>query len=106
MMQCVQEGQNRRWPICPGALAPLPIDQMTTNIPQDDEISSMAKHAGLLAEGSVLPKEIRDFANLIAHSCADIADRRDPAERPGSAIRRAFGLKERRAVGRPPRTKT
>jgi hypothetical protein len=65
----------------------------------------MAKHAGLLAEGEALPENLREFANLIAHSCADIADRRDPAERPGAAIRSAFGLKERRAVGRPPRSK-
>jgi hypothetical protein len=85
------------------------MDPMTTTIPpdvpQDDEISAMARHAGLLAEGETLSAEVRDFANLIAHSCADIADRRDPSERPGAAIRRAFGLKERRAVGRPPRTK-
>ena len=33
---------------------------------------------------------------------ADIADRRDPAVQPGRAIREAFGLRERRAIGRRP----
>ena len=74
---------------------------MGTHVVTDEELAAMAVQAGLLAEGETLPPAYRAFANLIAHQCADIADRREPDERPGAVIRSAFGLKDRRKVGRP-----
>jgi hypothetical protein len=76
---------------------------MGTHVVTDEELAAMAVQIGLLTEGEPLPPEYRAFANLIAHQCADIADRREPDARPGAVIRSAFGLKDRRKVGRPPR---
>lgn len=68
----------------------------------DAELLRIATQAGLLPEASALPEPLRDFAlNLVRH-CADLADRRDPSVQPGRAIREAFGLRERRAIGRRP----
>ncbi|HSV52707.1 MAG TPA: hypothetical protein VLJ57_11355 [Burkholderiaceae bacterium] len=67
----------------------------------DEELASMAVQIGMAVEGVPIPPEYRAFANLVAHRCAEIADRRDPSVRPGAAIRGAFGLKDRRKVGRP-----
>lgn len=65
---------------------------MTKNIITDEELAAMAVQLGILHEGKSLPKEYRDFAVLIAYRCADIADRRDPDERPGAAIKAAFAV--------------
>jgi hypothetical protein len=67
----------------------------------EHELQVMAEKTGAVRAGEPLSPEQLAFAQLLVHRCAEIADRRDPDERPGAAIRNAFSLKERRAVGRP-----